>query len=227
MYHRASSRAQLDHHMSLMMTTILIIRLLNDFSFSNWGSSSVQFQLRGYWLISGLQIPHNWGRRHHDFYAKKGTIRPPKSKLSRHPFQSAIFFFGKKKEAEFFLWPFNNFLSCCCIDAFWTLLEEQFAQEHGKKKWGKALLILLAYFARENTQTLINTGKMHRIGVSSRMQQLQTQQSKSMQLENLKIFESDSARAGGQSVISRALNWACNFSQLAFSDWNPVSWPGD
>ena len=27
------------------------------------------FLLRGYWLISGLQIPHNWGRRrHHDFY---------------------------------------------------------------------------------------------------------------------------------------------------------------
>ena len=101
MYHRASSRAQLDHHMSLMMTTIPIIRLLNDFSFSNWGSSSVQFQLRGYWLISGLQIPHNWGRRHHDFYAKKGTIRPPKSKLSRHPFQSTIFFFGKKRKLNF------------------------------------------------------------------------------------------------------------------------------
>ena len=103
MYHRASSQAQLDHHMSLMMTTIPIIRLLNDFSFSNWGTSSVQFQLqlRGYWLISGLQIPHNWGRRHHDFYAKKGTIRPPKSKLSRHPFQSAIFFFGKKRKLNF------------------------------------------------------------------------------------------------------------------------------
>ena len=213
--------------MSLILTIYTIIRLLNDFSFSNWGSSSVQFQLRGYWLISGLQIPHNWGRRHHDFYAKKGTIRPPKSKLSRHPFQSAIFFFGKKRKLNFSFGLLTIFWAVVALMHFEPCSRSSLLKSMVKKKWGKALLILLAYFARENTQTLINTGKMHRIGVSSRMQQLQTQQSKSMQLENLKIFESDSARAGGQSVISRALNWACNFSQLAFSDWNPVSWPGD